>query len=233
MAAHQVARAPRSWWAWWRGGRVVGAQGEGEPLAADPLDLLAEAGADLDASEEAAAAEAALEGTVEGGLRSEFGALSGRLSRPLTNRDLLSFPSRPLVSPQQGRCLGRRLVQRAWLLAGVWCGPVTARLTWRGLPALARRSQSRVNTVALNGRGLGLKEVDFDGDEVQLDDYWSETFVVPKAALKRLGLKIQVRQGRALFQERGTGDRSQGHCVRWRVVGARCRGAGGAFGVRR
>ncbi|PNW75255.1 hypothetical protein CHLRE_12g519180v5 [Chlamydomonas reinhardtii] len=52
---------------------------------------------------------------------------------------------------------------------------------------------------------LGTSEVDFDGDEVQLVDYWtSEAFDnIPKDVLKKLGLKMSYTEaGEAEFEER-------------------------------
>ena len=49
-------------------------------------------------------------------------------------------------------------------------------------------------------------EVDFDGDEVQLYEYWSSEGLVdnmPKGILKKLGLKMSVNDhGEAEFTER-------------------------------
>lgn len=41
---------------------------------------------------------------------------------------------------------------------------------------------------------IGIKDIDFDGDEIQLDDYWQEGVKVPKKALKMIGLKMQYNE---------------------------------------
>lgn len=41
---------------------------------------------------------------------------------------------------------------------------------------------------------FSLEEVDFDGDEMELNDYWAETVSMPKGALKKLGYKLVVSE---------------------------------------
>ncbi len=52
---------------------------------------------------------------------------------------------------------------------------------------------------------LGTSETDFDGDEVQLVDYWNTEIYdnIPKDVLKRIGLKMSYNErGEAEFTER-------------------------------
>lgn len=52
---------------------------------------------------------------------------------------------------------------------------------------------------------LGTSETDFDGDQVQLVDYWNTEMYdnIPKDILKRIGLKMSINdQGEAEFVER-------------------------------
>ncbi|MEW5312706.1 MAG: hypothetical protein WDW38_004320 [Sanguina aurantia] len=56
--------------------------------------------------------------------------------------------------------------------------------------APGRLSAMDVNTMA----PFSLEEVDFDGDEMELNDYWAETVSMPKGALKKLGYKLVVSE---------------------------------------
>eukprot|EP00197_Chlamydomonas_leiostraca_P002908 CAMPEP_0202857290 /NCGR_PEP_ID=MMETSP1391-20130828/291_1 /ASSEMBLY_ACC=CAM_ASM_000867 /TAXON_ID=1034604 /ORGANISM="Chlamydomonas leiostraca, Strain SAG 11-49" /LENGTH=553 /DNA_ID=CAMNT_0049536075 /DNA_START=24 /DNA_END=1682 /DNA_ORIENTATION=+ len=47
----------------------------------------------------------------------------------------------------------------------------------------------RVNPASVSR--ISAVDTDFDGDEIVLDDYWTEGIRVPKSALKQLGLKMQ------------------------------------------
>lgn len=61
--------------------------------------------------------------------------------------------------------------------------------------------QNAIDPAALTAQPT--KEVDFDGDEVELEDYWTVDYSVPKKAMAKVGLKMTFNEaGEAVFEER-------------------------------
>lgn len=61
--------------------------------------------------------------------------------------------------------------------------------------------QNAIDPAALTAQPT--KEIDFDGDEVELEDYWTVDYSVPKKAMAKVGLKMTFNEaGEAVFEER-------------------------------